>query len=479
MSTSSQGKVQENESKSCCGTARSRRPHSSSSTEPHHLGEAQRLVSPGHGPQKASSRTPPEQLMVALAALGCVCLVGWIVLAAVGWAIAGNAPRPLQSPHLNSVTALHPHAAFAVVSLGGGGGPYEDDMSGYLLRVLGTEGVSGGSVERSGGEDGGDLSHPWVALDGGAALGGLRAAAQNGVFSDVQISPEDNWMSLDRYVMQKLVAHHLIGHTHLDHVLGTVISTAEITFQGSNRTLWGLDFVTEDLSNSVFNNVLWPALQNFPGSGLFLKTLPVRTPFSLEGTGMQVTAFPLAHGDVNSSAFLLRASSSSNLLYLSDVMPDACHWNAKTKTCDVATVNKELWAAVAPLVRAGSLKAVMMEASYPSSRPDNILFGHLTPCYVLQELRVLASLACDSSTSSSPCLQGLTVFITHIKAWWLSKAASTEGLTPRSVIERELKGSGTLHGTPGPNNTVSGCPAQTNDLGVEFVFVDRGFQYNV
>lgn len=64
---------------------------------------------------------------------------------------------------------LNPQASFALVALGSGGGPYEDDVSGYLLRALSGQ------------------PKPWVALDGGAALGGLRAAAENGVFADVQV----------------------------------------------------------------------------------------------------------------------------------------------------------------------------------------------------------------------------------------------------------------------------------------------------
>jgi len=313
-------------------------------------------------------------------------------------------------------------------------------------------------------------------LDGGAALGGLRAAVKNGVFADVVIPVADRWMSTDRYVMQQLTAHHLIGHTHLDHLLGIVTSTAETTFQATNRTLCGLDFVISGLSSSVFNNILWPALNTFPGSGLFFGLLPARTPLNLEGSGFEVTAYPLAHGDLNSTAFLLSISTNASLLYLSDVMPDACHWNSANKACDVVAVNRLLWEAMAPLVNRGVLNAIMIEASYPSSRPDNQLFGHLTPCYVLQELRVLGSLACGAPAS---CLKGITVFITHIKGWWPSKTAAAEGETPRVVLQNELRSAQVLHGTPGPGSTTSGCTPQLNDLGVDFVFMDRGFQYNV
>jgi len=86
-------------------------------------------------------------------------------------------------------------------------------------------------------------------------------------------------------------------------------------------------------------------------------------------------------------------------------------------------------------------------------------------------------MVCTGNLAS--CLRGVTVFITHIKAWWPSEAAAKEGLTPRGVIERELTTESTLHGTPAPKSQNSGCSPQTNDLGVAFVFVDRGFQYNI
>jgi 3',5'-cyclic-nucleotide phosphodiesterase len=410
---------------------------------------------------QSSQRTKDqrEKLLFALLVFGCVCSVGWLIAAIVGWVKFAEGQNGVILKVLSPTALDSPRATFAVVTLGTEGGPYEDHVSGYLLRVL-------HEVN----------SKPWVALDGGAALGGVRTAVKNGVFADVQIPAADQWMPLDRYVMQKLVSHHLIGHTHLDHLLGVVTSTAETTFQGSNHTLWGLDFVVSGLASSVFNNVLWPALNTFPGSGLFLGRLSPLTPLNLEGSGLEVTAFPLAHGDLNSTAFLLSTSSNSELLYMSDVMPDACHWNARNQTCDVVPINKALWTTLAPLVVRGSLKAILIEASYPSSRPDNQLFGHLTPCYVVQELRMLASLACGTPAS---CLRGITVFITHIKGWWPSKTAATEGETPRVVIEKELKSSDVLHGTPAPGKLTSGCTPQQNDLGVDFVFVDRGFQYNV
>jgi cAMP phosphodiesterase len=70
---------------------------------------------------------------------------------------------------------------------------------------------------------------------------------------------------------------------------------------------------------------------------------------------------------------------------------------------------RELWQAVAPLVKAGQLKAIFIEASFPNAQPVEQLFGHLTPALLMQEMDVLAQLA------GSDTMRGLPVVVTHIK----------------------------------------------------------------
>jgi 3',5'-cyclic-nucleotide phosphodiesterase len=50
-----------------------------------------------------------------------------------------------------------------------------------------------------------------------------------------------------------------------------------------------------------------------------------------------------------------------------------------------------VWAAVAEGVRQKRLKAIVIESSFTSDRPDNLLFGHLTPHWVLEEPRALTN----------------------------------------------------------------------------------------
>ncbi|CAF4024004.1 unnamed protein product, partial [Adineta steineri] len=61
---------------------------------------------------------------------------------------------------------------------------------------------------------------------------------------------------------------------------------------------------------------------------------------------------------------------------------------------------------ITPLVIADQLKAIFIEVSYPSERPDNLLFGHLTPKWLLEELKKL-----DSYHS----IEKVKIIVTHIK----------------------------------------------------------------
>ena len=50
----------------------------------------------------------------------------------------------------------------------------------------------------------------------------------------------------------------------------------------------------------------------------------------------------------------------------------------------------KIWQMISPLIRAHKLEAIFIEASYPDDRPDKLLFGHLTPRWLLFERRQLS-----------------------------------------------------------------------------------------
>jgi 3',5'-cyclic-nucleotide phosphodiesterase len=63
------------------------------------------------------------------------------------------------------------------------------------------------------------------------------------------------------------------------------------------------------------------------------------------------------------------------------------------------------------LIRTGRLRAIFIEVSYPDPRPDERLFGHLTPARLHAELVRLAATVAPQGVP----LRGLVVAITHIK----------------------------------------------------------------
>jgi 3',5'-cyclic-nucleotide phosphodiesterase len=120
----------------------------------------------------------------------------------------------------------------------------------------------------------------------------------------------------------------------------------------------------------------------------------------IEHTALSMKAFPLSHGSpYESTAFLVR-SGNDYLLYLGDTGADTLEHSDKLHL---------LWQAVSPLVMAGQLRAIFIEASFPNEQPDKSLFGHLTPRLLMQEMKDLGSLSGESA------LKGLPVVITHRK----------------------------------------------------------------
>ena len=150
---------------------------------------------------------------------------------------------------------------------------------------------------------------------------------------------------------------------------------------------------------------------------------------------MTVTAFPLSHGGVQSTAFLLESEGDAVLCF-GDTGPDAV---------ERSTHLSSVWAAVAERVRQKGLKAIVIESSFTSDRPDNLLFGHLTPHWVLEELRALDKLA------GGDALTGLPVVVSHIKY-----SLTTE--QPQEQLLQELEAG--------------------NDLAVRFVIPEQGSRWH-
>jgi cAMP phosphodiesterase len=86
-------------------------------------------------------------------------------------------------------------------------------------------------------------------------------------------------------------------------------------------------------------------------------------------------------GDYESSAFFIRHDATGQeFLFFGDVSPDSL----ASKPHNIA-----VWRAAAPKIPS-TLSAIFIECSWPSGRPDELFYGHLSPEHLAHELAVLA-----------------------------------------------------------------------------------------
>ena len=256
---------------------------------------------------------------------------------------------------------------FKVIPLGVKGGSDESNLSAYALAVNGT--------------------NAYVCLDAGTLHYGIKQAIiaklLNGTVSEV---------------LQNDLKGYLISHPHLDHVAGLILNSPD----DSPKAIYGLPFCLEVIQEKYFS---WKSWVNFGNQGEkpFLNkyhyiTLSTEGEVPLEHTSMYVKAFPLSHSSPQqSTAFLIR-QAESYLLYLGDTGADAVEQSDRLL---------RLWKAISPLVASGTLKALFIEVSFANDQPDQLLFGHLTPRLLMNEMRTLNQI--------SGGLRELPIVITHMK----------------------------------------------------------------
>ena len=303
---------------------------------------------------------------------------------------------------------------FDVVALGARGGIEDGNLSAWLIKPHDDD--------------------RYVACDAGSLVNGLRVADERGVFGSVQV-PADSPYGRIGFVLTSKIKGYLISHAHLDHVGGLIVASPD----DSKKSIYALPSVANDLVETYFNWKAWP---NFSDRGkapqlkkYAMEELKPGTATPLKDTAMSVTAFPLSHGGIESTAFLLESDGDS-LLCFGDTGPD---------TVEKGTRLSDVWTAVADRVKQKRLKAIVIESSYTSDRPDNLLFGHLTPRWVLAELHEL------DKRAGGNALKDLPVIVSHIKY-----ALTRE--QPQKQMLQELEAG--------------------NDLGVRFVIPEQGSRWH-
>jgi len=318
---------------------------------------------------------------------------GLVLLVLLVTVVRGDGHADLPDPGSAS-------AQFVTIVLGAAGGVHEANLTAYLLAPIG---------ERR-----------FIALDAGTVLSGLQVAIKMGSFADIQVPPTSP-LTLEGWILHEHIKAYVLSHAHLDHISGLILNAPD----DSPKPILGLDATIDTLRDHVFNWQVWP---NFGNEGrapqlrqyAYRRLQPAQA-YAIPDTSMTIQAFPLSHAGALSTAFLIQ-SAGFYVLYCGDTGPDAVEQRDNLHT---------LWTVIAPLVQAKKLRAIFLEVSYPDERPDHLLFGHLTPRWLMAELGHLAQIVQPQHPHAA--LHGLTIVVTHIKP------ALTQGLSPQERITQQLQ----------------------------------------
>ena len=215
----------------------------------------------------------------------------------------------------------------------------------------------------------------------------------------------------------------LISHGHLDHILSLVLAAGALPSPVplsiprspvplSRRRIMGLKGVLDDITQ-IFNWRIWPSLADDsldPHTHHTMYLYDPLTPY-LSSTNtntnatdhaavyaplnpqLSVLAVPISHGTIlgtsktyNSSAFFIRHNATHRqFLFFGDVEPDTVALRPSTRS---------VWALAASLIVSSPtqlLSTIFLECSYEQTRPDHLLYGHLSPPHVLREMQALAT----------------------------------------------------------------------------------------
>ncbi len=297
--------------------------------------------------------------------------------------------------------------SFQLTPLGVYGGLDDSNLSAYLLKPI--------------------ESKTYVMLDAGTLVNGLNVAVDKHAIKDRSVAD----------LLKTDITAYLISHAHLDHLMGLIMAQPELRQQ---QSIMARQETMDILKKYIFN---WSVWGNFGDSGEYpqlnyqhYQNINLREWTSIPGTVMQIKAFPLSHGNVPSTAFLIRYKNDY-ILYFGDTGSDKI---------EISSNMRNIWLEVAPLVQEKQLHAIMLECSFSNNQPNDKLFGHLKPELFMSELNELAKIVDPLNPKTS--LEGLNVIVTHIKP------TLEESQNVRKQIYNEL--------------------LQNNNLGVNLILPEQG-----
>lgn len=258
---------------------------------------------------------------------------------------------------------------FDVIPLGIYGGEQEDNLSAYLV--------------------GASKDNTFICLDAGTINTGIRKAIQ---LKSLEGTEET--------ILKDQIKGYFISHGHLDHVSGLIINSPA----DSKKDIFAIEPVLQILQNHYFITDTWI---NFADQGqkpmlgkYHYNELKEGIEIPAPNTSFFLTGYELSHVNPYKSSAALVRKDDNYLLYLGDTGADRIEKSDRLNT---------LWDRIAPLIKKGQLNTILIEVSFPNSQPENLLFGHLTPNLLLEELERLKEKTGKSN------LENLNIVVTHRK----------------------------------------------------------------
>ncbi|KAF2466282.1 uncharacterized protein BDR25DRAFT_293669 [Lindgomyces ingoldianus] len=132
------------------------------------------------------------------------------------------------------------------------------------------------------------------------------------------------------------------------------------------------------------------SLPSQPGTPLYTGNVPPET--GRTASVSQTTGGFVEPCVIDSTAYFIRTESTPHtpareVLIFGDVEPDSVSLSPRTA---------HVWAEAAPKIAAGLLTGIFIECSYNNSQGDAVLYGHLAPRHLIQELQNLAEMVKDA-----------------------------------------------------------------------------------
>ncbi|KAI0057120.1 hypothetical protein BV25DRAFT_1863869 [Artomyces pyxidatus] len=262
---------------------------------------------------------------------------------------------------------------FDIVVVGSGGGPFETNLSAYLLKPC---------------------NAPWkdgvLALEAGSGIGTLHELIRRDpTLFDTTTHTDSCQPRLSARDIYSYIRGFLITHGHLDHVNGLVLSAGSL--HGPRKHVYAAHHTLLDLE-TIFSDRVWPNLASWDANDDAFKLLYDQLSFAPTYRtifpDVSVRMMPLQHGKsvgkagvYESAAFFVRYDPTGRqFLFFGDVEPDSIAPQPRTR---------DVWRAAAAMVP-HTLDTVFIECSWPSGRKDEHLYGHLSPEHLADELSALA-----------------------------------------------------------------------------------------